>query len=128
MEIKREEKSPLCLGIGNVTIISENEPNQEVKLIMNDTLADDKTAGKQTNCPAGINFKLKKTDDHNHQENCSLFPLELTITYLHNHSIESANAVKYHEVTQETREKLEEVFEAANSASSAYQIGRQPQF
>ena len=86
-----------------------------------DTLADDKTAGKQTNCPAGINFKLKKTDDHNHQENCSLFPLELTISYLHNHSIESANAVKYHEVTQETREKFEELFEAANSASSAYQ-------
>ena len=25
-----------------------------------DTLADDKTAGKQTNCPAGINFKLGK--------------------------------------------------------------------
>ena len=47
--------------------------------------------------------------------------MELSISFLHNHSIESANAVKYHDVSDETNNKFIELFEAAHSASSAYQ-------
>ena len=79
------------------------------------------THGKQTNCPAILNFKLRKTDDHNHDKNCALFPLEISISHIHNHSIESANAFKFHNVAQETKDKFIELFEAAHSASSAYQ-------
>ena len=86
-----------------------------------DALADTKTEGKQTNCPATITFKLKSTKDHVHDENCSFFPLEVTIAFTHNHSIESANAVKYHDVRNETKEKFIELFKADHSASSAYQ-------
>ena len=86
-----------------------------------DVLADTKTEGKQTNCPASITFKLKSTKDHVHDENCSFFPLEVTIAFSHNHSIESANAVKYHDVRDETKEKFIELFKEDHSASSAYQ-------
>ena len=64
---------------------------------------------------------MKRTLEHVHDENCSLFPLELTIAFIHNHSIESANAVKYHDVNNETKEKFLALFESAHSASSAYQ-------
>ena len=84
-------------------------------------MAPPQTLGKQTKCPAGIHFKLKNTDDHEHDEDCSLFPLEISIAYIHNHSIESANAVKYHDVNSETMDKFLELFEASHSASSAYQ-------
>ena len=57
--------------------------------------------GKQTKCPAGIHFKLTNTENHEHDENCSLFLLEIYIAYIHNHSIESANAVKQHDVNSE---------------------------
>ena len=86
-----------------------------------DSLADPKTEGKQTNCPASITFKLKSTKDHVHDENCLFFPLEVTLAFTHNHSIESANAVKYHDVRNETKEKFIELFKADHSASSAYQ-------
>ena len=84
-------------------------------------VVDDKTVGKQTNCPADIKFKLKRTDDHEHDDNCLFFPLELTMNYTHNHSIESANAVKFHEVTDDTKNRFKELFENAHSAASAYQ-------
>ena len=79
------------------------------------------TVGKQTNCPASINFRLKKTNDHIHNENCTLTPFELSISHIHNHSVESSNAVKYHNVGQEAMDKFLELFAAAHSASSAYQ-------
>ena len=71
-----------------------------------DTIAPTRSDGKHTNCPARINFKLKSTEEHVHDENYSLFPLELSISFLHNHSIESANAVKYHDVSDETKNKF----------------------
>ena len=85
-----------------------------------ENLADEKTKGKQTNCPAQINFKIKATDAHEHDDNCSFFATTLSILFTHNHSIESANAVKYHEVKAETKEAFLKLFEQAHSASSAY--------
>lgn len=87
-----------------------------------DTMCDDLTKGKQTNCPAGLTFKLKKTPEHSHDQTCCLFPFEITIEFVHNHSIESANAVKYHDVKKETKNKFLELFDEGHSASSAYQF------
>ena len=64
---------------------------------------------------------MKHTEDHDHDENCSLFPLEITLLYIHNHSIVSASAVKYHEVNAETKEAFNKLFEDDHTASSAYQ-------
>ena len=83
-------------------------------------LSDAQIKGKQTNCPAGISFKLKKTPEHNHDRNCSLFPCEMSIEFIHNHSIESANAVKFHIVSNDTKKNFFELFEAGHSPSSAY--------
>ena len=91
------------------------------KKASNEAVAEPKTAGKDTSCPADIKFKLKKTVEHLHNENCYIFPLEITINYNHNHCIESANAVKYHDVNEETKMKFTELFENDHSASSAYQ-------
>ena len=44
-----------------------------------DEVVCDKTRGKQTNCPAVIHFKLKKTPVHVHDQDCSLFPFEMKI-------------------------------------------------
>ena len=86
-----------------------------------EVISDTKTHGKQTKCPAGLYFKLKKTEEHDHDENCSLFPCEITIDFVHNHSIESANAVKFHDVSLQTKERFLELFAEGHSASSAYQ-------
>ena len=86
----------------------------------NDVIAEPKTVDKDTDCPAGVKFKLKKRKEHVHIDECSLFPLEVMLIYTHNHSIESANAVKFHEVSEETKERFIELFENDHSASSAY--------
>lgn len=86
----------------------------------NEVLTNPKTAGKDTSCPAYLQFKLKKTVEHVHNDECSLFPLEVIFHYNHNHSIESANAVKYHNVIDETKDKFTKLFEEGHSASSAY--------
>ena len=40
------------------------------KVVKDEELAEPKTAGKDTGCPALIKFKLKKTDDHEQDNNC----------------------------------------------------------
>ena len=79
-----------------------------------------KTTGKNTSCTASIKFALKKTAEHVHGDDCSLFPLNISLNYNHNHSIESAFAVKYHDVDSETKDAFKNLFEDGHSASSAY--------
>ena len=62
------------------------------------------------------NSSWKKKD-----EDCSLFPLEVTLIYTHNHSIASANAVKFNDVSEETKRIFLELFQNDHSASSAYE-------
>ena len=114
---RRESKSFLLSGYRKCY----HNVRKRSKSGTDDTPANPKTAGKDTSCPAIIKFKLKKTETHVHDDDCSIFPLELTIIYDHNHSIESANAVKFHDVAQETKDKFMELFNNAHSASSAYQ-------
>ena len=91
------------------------------KVGKDEELAEPKTAGKDTGCPALIKFKLKKTDDHEHDDNCDFFPLEIVLKYDHNHSIESASALRFHNVSEETKKKFIELFKNDHSAASAYQ-------
>ena len=56
------------------------------------------------------NSSWKKKD-----EDCSLFPLEVTLIYTQNHSIASANAVKFNDVLEETKSRL-----AKSSECSSY--------
>ena len=80
----------------------------------------EKTLGKNTTCEARIKFKLRKTADHDHAEDCELFALNIVLDYNHNHSIESAFAVKYHNVHDEVKEAFNKLFNENHSAASAF--------
>lgn len=84
----------------------------------------DKSVGKNTQCGSKLTFKLRNTTEHNHSLDCDLFPLEFSINYNHNHSVYSASAFKFHSVSQSTKQKFDELFEAGNSPGSAYRIYR----
>ena len=49
------------------------------------------------------------------------FPLEIVLKYNHNHCIESASALRFHNVSEETKKKFIELFKNDHSAASAYQ-------
>ena len=83
-------------------------------------MSADKSKGKQTACNAQLKFKLKKTIDHSDQPCCPNFPLEVTLLYEHNHSIWAADAMKYQNVSSQTKEKFISLFQEGHSASSAY--------
>ena len=82
----------------------------------------DKSAGKNTVCPSKLAFKVRNTDEHEHDDdgNCLLFSTNITLEYTHNHSIECASAFKYHKISSSTKEKYESLFKAGHSASSAH--------
>ena len=117
----KDRKKIILSGCRNC-IHNVRKRNKSGKDADDDSVAPHKTYGKETNCPARIYFKLKSTDQHVHDEACSLFPLELSIAFIHNHSIVSANAVKYHDVSDETKETFIELFEAAHSASALTRV------
>ena len=71
-------------------------------------------------CEARIKFKLSKTADHDHTDDCELFALNIVLDYNHNHSIESAFAVKYHKVHDEVKEAFHKLFDKNHSAASAF--------
>ena len=79
----------------------------------------DASEGKNTECPSKFTFRISNKE-HNHEEECQSFMTEIDIVYKHNHSINSASAVKYHNVTEETKQKLLDLFKAGYSASRAY--------
>ena len=83
--------------------------------------------GKNTNCPAELNFSLsslcnsicgnKTTNTHQLRNN---FPLEVKLCYIHNHTIASADAARYRPVSEETKEYFIKLFDDDVSPSSAY--------
>ena len=79
--------------------------------------AKDQRAGMNTKCEAFIKFKLRKVADHEHDDDCDQFPLEVHIHYKHNHSVHSASAFKYHCVSQATKKQFEILFKEGHSAS-----------
>ena len=79
----------------------------------------DQSAGKNTECPSKITFKIRKSN-----KNDSLLPLRyptlVSIDYVHNHSVESAAAYKFHKIKSSTKEKYQILFQAGHTASSAH--------
>ena len=63
---------------------------------------------------------MSKTADHDHTDDCELFALNIVLDYNHNHSIESAFAVRYHNVHDEVKEAFHKLFDENHSAASAF--------
>ena len=84
--------------------------------------------GKNTCCPATLSFSL--SGDHLHssyrhkisstKQNKQKYPLEFKLSYIHNHSINSADALKYRPVSEECKMKFNELFRNDQSLSSAF--------
>ena len=82
-----------------------------------DDVKKDKTAGKNTNCPSKIKFKLSK---HLHTRNCSGHNLQLQIEHHHNHHIDTAINVRMQPVSNDTKNMFIQYFSEGQSAASAY--------
>ena len=86
-----------------------------------------KEPGKDTNCPAEINFSIsapcdlacgnKKTDVQYMRDK---FPLKIKLYFNHNHSIHSADALRFRPVSDETKKLLTDLFDEDVSPSSAH--------
>lgn len=86
----------------------------------NQPLNKDKTKGKNTECCSKLQFKLKRPVEHVHDSSCDQFNFELDINYQHNHAILAASALKFHPVSENTKNKFLSYFQDGHSASSAY--------
>ena len=81
----------------------------------------DRSKGKNTDCKSKLSFKLGKVQQHEHEaESCQKFSLELTLQYVHNHSVLAAASLQFHGVRQQTKENFLNLFIQGHSASSAY--------
>ena len=86
--------------------------------------------GKNTICPANLTFSLSAAKQNapknrslqrrNEHERRTKYPLELTLDFTHNHSINSANALRFRPVSEETKKRFIELFEEEHSPSSAF--------
>ena len=86
-----------------------------------------KVPGKNTCCPANIKFSL--SGDRLHTSNRhkssitnqrkSAYPLEVKLSYQHNHSINSADAMRYRPVSEECKEAFINLFKEDHTPSSA---------
>ena len=83
--------------------------------------------GKDTACEAKLKCTLSASSLHSsrryknsltnsQKEN---YPLEVTLDYLHNHSINAADALRYRPVTDEVKEKFKQLFQQDYTPSSA---------
>ena len=83
--------------------------------------------GKDTGCPAKIKFILSGSNIHSsNRYKLSLtrkykeeYPLEITLDFEHNHSINSADALRYRPVSENCKSKFFELFSEDCTPSSA---------
>ena len=85
----------------------------------------DKTVGKNAQCCAKLKFKLLRTSDHDHNDDCQHYPLEFSISYDHNHAVYAASAFKYHPVSHSTKDKFYDLFQAGHAPGSAFNTYRE---
>ena len=86
-----------------------------------------KELGKNTNCPSELIFSISapcnticgNTSTNTHQLRNN-FPLDVKLSYIHNHTIASADAVRFRPVREETKELFRNIFNEDVSPSSAY--------
>ena len=86
-----------------------------------------KIPGKDTCCPAKLQFSLSGERLHTSdryrlsitKQNKTNYPLELKLDYLHNHSINSADAMRYHPVSKECQDEFTALFKEDHTPSNA---------
>ena len=73
---------------------------------------------KKTNCPSHLILKLHSTN------NCIVktHPCELILHWDHNHTINSAKALSFRPISEDTKEKFETYFDQGHSPSSALHL------
>ena len=78
--------------------------------------------GKNTNCPAFINFRLENpiAKSKSDKEDKIKFPLWIKISYHHNHSLSRSEYFRFLSVSQETKDIYTEMFNHGMSPSSAH--------
>ena len=83
--------------------------------------------GKNTQCPALPKFTLSGSHLHTShrykqsltQQTKAMYPLEITLDFMHNHNINSADALRYRPVSEEVKGKFIELFSEGYAVSSA---------
>ena len=89
---------------------------------------EDRVPGKQTLCEAKLSFQLAGNKLYQSKSSSSdkclealKFPMLLKMSYVHNHSINSSDALRYRPIGENAKEKLKQLFLDGHSPSSAYQ-------
>ena len=81
----------------------------------------DKTPGKNLDCPAKVTFQLKKSPAHHHHEDCEHYSLHITLDYRHEgHNVKCAEALRFHPVSRDTKNRIISYFDEGLSASRAH--------
>ena len=86
----------------------------------------ERQAGKDTQCPAKLSFSLSGEKLHISKKSSTIrqhlseYPLEVKLDYHHNHSINSANALKYRPISEQCKSEFIALFEKDLSPSSAF--------
>ena len=84
--------------------------------------------GKQTSCEANVTFQLagdrlghSKSSVGTRKQDIQMYPMLVKIHFVHNHSINAGDALRYRPIGDEVKAKLLQLFEEGHSPSSAYQ-------
>ena len=83
--------------------------------------------GKNTSCPAKITFSLSGERLHNSnrfklsltKQHKQKYPLEINLEFIHNHNINTADALRYRPISDECKKKFLELFAEDHTPSSA---------
>ena len=77
-----------------------------------------KLRDKKTNCPSHLTLKLYSTKS----SAVETHPCELILHWDHNHTINSAKALSFRPISEDTKEKFENYFDQGHSPSSALHL------
>ena len=83
---------------------------------------ENKNPGKNTNCGAFLNFRVEKmkAKEENDRKNKQKFPLWLKICFIHNHSLQRADFLKFKSVSLSTKSEYTQMFAEGFSPSGAH--------
>ena len=78
--------------------------------------------GKNTNCEAKLNFRLENpvAEKAEKKKDKEQFPLWLKINFVHNHSLQRAEFLKYRSVGEDTKAAFSDMFEQGFTPSAAH--------
>ena len=78
--------------------------------------------GKNTNCEAKLNFRLENpvAEKAEQRKDREQFPLWLKLHFVHNHSLQRAEFLKYRSVGEDTKAVFSNMFEQGFTPSAAH--------